>query len=83
MAPKIAHEIAISGINGDMKTCAKLQLEYLQLCSDLFMDVNPIPVKEAMNLMGMNVGKCRLPLVELSDSNREKLALTLKKYNLI
>lgn len=83
VAPKIAHEITTSGINGDMKTCAKLQLEYFQLCTDLFVDVNPIPVKEAMNLMGMNVGKCRLPLVEISDSNREKLSNTLKKYNLI
>jgi 4-hydroxy-tetrahydrodipicolinate synthase len=49
----------------------------------LFIEVSPIPVKAAMNLMGMNVGKCRLPLVDMSDKNLEVLQKALKKYGLI
>ena len=83
VAPKVAHDMAMAGYNGDHKKCLEMQLEYLQLCNDLFCDVNPIPVKEAMNMMGMEVGDCRLPLYEMSQSNKDKLRNTLKKYNLI
>ncbi|MEG1244322.1 MAG: dihydrodipicolinate synthase family protein, partial [Oscillospiraceae bacterium] len=58
-------------------------LEYLELCNSLFMDVNPIPVKEALIMMGFDVGECRMPLAPLSDSARQKLKDTLIKYNLI
>lgn len=83
VAPKLAHDIAMAGVNGDIKTCTKMQLEYLELCNNLFCDVNPIPVKEAMNMMGMNVGPCRLPLYEMTDSKKALLKDTLAKYNLI
>lgn len=79
VAPKVAHDIATA----DLKKSAELQLEYLDLCNDLFVDVNPIPVKEAMAMMGWNVGPCRLPLVPMSDSAREQLRATMKKHGLV
>ncbi|MGI6772848.1 MAG: 4-hydroxy-tetrahydrodipicolinate synthase [Acutalibacteraceae bacterium] len=83
IAPKIAHDIAITYLEGDTDRSRELQLKYLDLCNDLFVDVNPIPVKEAMNMMGIDVGPCRRPLAPLSKANREKLAATLKKHNLL
>ncbi len=81
--PKETHDICAKWFDGDVKGSAALQLELLDLCNGLFMDVNPIPVKEAMNLMGMNVGECRLPLCAMDDASRDKLASILKKHNLI
>ena len=83
VCPKIAHDIAQLGVDGKTKESAKLQIEYTELCGALFSDVNPIPVKEAMNIMGMNVGECRLPLVGMSEEGHAKLEKVLKKYNLI
>lgn len=83
VAPRVAHDIAAKYLEGDYKASAELQLKYLELCNDLFIDVNPIPVKEAMAMMGWNVGPCRLPLVPMSDASREKLRATLKKYDLV
>lgn len=83
VAPRVAHDIAAKYLEGDCKASAELQLKYLELCNDLFIDVNPIPVKEAMAMMGWNVGPCRLPLVPMSDASREKLRATLKKYDLV
>ena len=51
--------------------------------NDLFIETNPIPVKTAMNVMGMNVGELRLPLYKMNDKNKETLVNTLKKYNLV
>ncbi|HZJ77482.1 MAG TPA: 4-hydroxy-tetrahydrodipicolinate synthase [Clostridia bacterium] len=81
--PKVAHDMAIKGVKGDIAASTKLQLEYFQLCHDLFIDVNPIPVKEALNMMGLDVGECRMPLAPMSDEKKEILSKTLKKYNLI
>ena len=81
--PKTAHDIAAAALEGDFKKSAKLQLDYLELCNALFMDVNPIPVKMAMNMMGMNAGKLRLPLCEMNEANTNVLSDTLKKYSLI
>ena len=58
-------------------------LEMLPVINPLFSDVNPIPVKEALNLMGYGVGECRLPLVPMSESGREALAAQLKQSGLI
>lgn len=60
-----------------------MQLRYFDLVSALFMDVSPIPVKDAMNQMGFAVGACRLPLVPLSEAAHEKLASVLRQYQLI
>jgi 4-hydroxy-tetrahydrodipicolinate synthase len=68
---------------GEGKGSRNLQLEYSDLCHDLFIDVNPIPVKEAMNMMGMNVGDCRLPLYKMTDAARETLRATLAKHGLV
>ena len=81
--PEVAHNIAAKYLEGDYAESARLQLEYLDLCNNLFIDVNPIPVKEAMNMMGMNVGDCRLPLYRMSDDARETLRKSLAKHGLV
>lgn len=81
--PEVAHDIPTKFLAGDYEGSRKLQLEYLDLCSHLFLDVNPIPVKEAMNMMGMDVGDCRLPLYRMTDSAREALRACLAKHGLV
>lgn len=79
VAPKQTHDICALWFEGKIKESAALQLQLLELCEALFCDVNPIPVKEAMNLMGYQAGQCRLPLVPMSEGNREKLRAVLQK----
>lgn len=81
--PEVAHNIASKYLEGDYAESRRLQLEYLDLCNDLFLDVNPIPVKEAMNMMGMKVGDCRLPLYKMTDAARETLRKTLARHGLV
>ena len=81
--PKTVHDMCESYLNGDCFKATKLQLDYLELMNDLFIETNPIPVKTAMNVMGMNVGELRLPLYKMNDKNKETLVNTLKKYNLV
>lgn len=81
--PKVAHEIPAKFLAGDYEGSRKLQLDYLDLCNNLFIDVNPIPVKEAMNMMGMDVGDCRLPLYKMTDAAREALRACLAKHGLV
>jgi len=83
VCPGIAHDIAASYLAGDFAKSAELQLQWLDLCNDLFIDVNPIPVKEAMNMMGWNVGECRMPLAPMSAAKREKLRNTLARHGLV
>ena len=83
VAPEVAHNICQYYFDGRVEDSMKLQLEYLDLCNDLFIDVNPIPVKEALNMMGMNVGPCRMPLYEMTDAAKDKLAATLAKHGLL
>lgn len=81
--PQVAHYIAQSALDGDFKKSAELQLKYLELCNAMFMDVNPIPVKVAMRMMGIDVGPLRLPLCDMTPANTEKLKSVLQKYELI
>lgn len=81
--PQVAHDIAQTALDGDFKKSAELQLKYLELCNAMFMDVNPIPVKSAMRLMGIDVGPLRLPLCDMTPANTEKLKSVLQKYELI
>lgn len=81
--PKEIHDMCDLYLNGDCFKATKLQLDYLELLNDLFIETNPIPVKTAMNIMKMNVGKLRLPLYKMNDKNKKTLENTLKKYNLI
>ncbi len=83
IAPKVAHDIAELGLKGKIKESAQLQLEYIDLCNALFCDVNPIPVKAAMCMMGIDVGRCRMPLSPLNKANEELLRSVLKKHNMI
>ena len=81
--PQVAHDIAQTALDGDFKKSAELQLKYLELCNAMFMDVNPIPVKVAMIMMGIDVGPLRLPLCYMTPANTEKLKSVLQKYELI
>ena len=81
--PKETHDICQAWFDGDVQQSLDLQLQFLELANALFMDVNPIPVKEAMNQMGMDVGQCRLPLYEMTDAMKQRMAEVLKRYHLI
>lgn len=81
--PKETHEMCQAYLDGDCQKAMKMQLEYLDLVNDLFIEVNPIPVKTALNMMGKNAGNLRLPLVDMEDGNAAKLEATLKKHSLI
>lgn len=81
--PKEMHDLTQYALKGDYKTASDMQLKYLSLIKALFCDVNPIPVKEAMNLMGMKVGECRLPLLKPEESKTELLKSELKKFGLM
>ena len=81
--PEKTHEICQTFFDGDSAASDNIQMEYLDLIEALFMDVNPIPIKQAMRKMGFDVGKCRLPLCDLDSTNEEKLYMTLKSYGLL
>ncbi|HIU35736.1 MAG TPA: 4-hydroxy-tetrahydrodipicolinate synthase [Candidatus Fimenecus excrementigallinarum] len=83
VAPQTAHDIAQAALDGDFAKSARLQLQYLELCNALFMDVNPIPVKQAMRMLGYDAGPLRMPLCDMSEQNTEKLRKVLAKYQLI
>ena len=81
--PAAMHRLTQLCLQNDFKAAGALQLELKPLCDALFCDVNPIPVKTALNLMGRNAGALRLPLYETSESNLAYIRQTLKDYNLL
>lgn len=81
--PQEAHDIAAAGLAGDFEKCAELQLKYLEICNAMFMDVNPIPVKVAMRMMGFDAGPLRLPLCDMNDAKTAELRAVMQKYGLI
>ncbi len=83
VAPKYTHDMVMNFLQGDIKKATKMQLDAIDLIKSLFIEVNPIPVKEALNLMGKNAGGYRPPLVEMEDENKAKLAESMKKFGLI
>lgn len=83
VAPKQTHDIVASYLAGDVETSRKLQLEAIPLVKALFCEVNPIPVKKAVNLMGQNAGPLRLPLTEMEDANAAKLEAEMKAYGIL
>lgn len=83
VAPREAHNICQLFFDGKAEESAKLQLEYLKLINALFIEVNPIPVKTALGLMGYNVGNLRMPLFPMEECNLEVLKKELKAKNLI
>ena len=79
LCPKETRFMADAALDGDMATAAALQIELLPLIELLFCEVNPIPIKEAMSLIGYDCGHCRLPLTRLTKENRKKLMEYLQK----
>ena len=83
VAPRQTHEICQKFLDGDVAGSRKMQLDALDLCSALFCEVNPIPVKKALNLMGMNVGPLRMPLTEMEEANAARLEKAMKAYGIL
>lgn len=81
--PKQTHDMVQFCLDNNYAEATKLQIEYLDLINNLFIDVNPIPVKEALNMMGMSAGPCRLPLYEMSDDHKDILRASLAKHGLV
>ena len=82
VAPAKVHQLCQSYFDGDLKIAQKLQREAIPLVDALFSEVNPIPVKTAMNLMGLQVGPLRSPMCEMGADNAKKLAQVMKEYGI-
>lgn len=80
--PRDTHNMVANYLEGRVESSRKLQLNMNSLINTLFIEVNPIPVKTAMNLMGMNVGDLRLPLTNMSSNNLEILKMEIQNYGL-
>lgn len=83
VAPKQVHDLCDSYFKGDLATAQKLQKEAIPLIDALFSDVNPIPVKNAMNMMGLEVGPLRAPLCDMSDDKKAKMLEVMKNYGIM
>lgn len=83
IAPAKVHEMCEAYFKGDTAKSCRMQLEAIPLIEALFCEVNPIPVKEAMNMMGKEVGPYRKPLVEMEPQNKERLRKELERYGLL
>ena len=81
--PKESHDLVQKALEGDFRCSFEMQKKYIALMDALFSDVNPIPVKAAMNLLGYNCGPCRLPLAPMTGSGLEALKACMKDYGLI
>lgn len=81
--PADTHRMVKSFLEGDIETSRQLQIKSVPLEKALFCETNPIPIKAAMNLMGFNVGKCRLPLVDISEAGLAQVKKALREYGLI
>lgn len=81
--PKYTHDMIQNFFDGNITEATKMQLDSLNLINNLFCEVNPIPVKHALNLLGYDFGIPRLPLVELSDSNKKVLEESMRKMNIL
>ena len=82
VAPRKVHDMCAKFFAGDVAGAAKMQLEAEPLIDALFSEVNPIPVKEALNLMGMEVGPLRAPLSKMEEQNAKKLAEVMRAYGI-
>lgn len=81
--PKYMHDMVMAYLNGDTKKAAQMQLEIYPLALSMFLEVNPIPVKTALGLMGFDMGNLRLPLTEMEDENVEKMKAEMRRFHLI
>lgn len=83
VCPQETHDIVAKYLDGNIEESKAIMEKHMKLAKNLFCDVNPIPVKEAMNMIGFNAGHCRLPLIDLSEENYNLLKDTLNEYGLI
>ena len=83
VAPRQTHEICQKYLDGDVEGSRRMQLEALDLCNALFCEVNPIPVKKALNLMGKEAGVLRRPLTEMEEKNAVRLENAMKAYGIL
>lgn len=83
VAPKETHDMCEKYLSGDVKGSTDIQLRAIELCDSLFCEVNPIPVKKALNLMGMQVGTLRMPLTELDEANVPKLETAMRNFGIL
>ena len=83
VAPKAMHDLCQKFFDGDIKGAARLQMDTHELFETLFCEVNPIPVKKAVDLMGLNAGPLRMPLTEMTPANTEKLRKAMQNFGLI
>lgn len=83
VAPKQTHDICARFFAGDVEGSCREQLRAIPLCKALFCEVNPIPVKKALNLMGMEAGVLRMPLTEMEEENALKLEKVMKEYGIL
>ena len=83
VAPKYTHDMVMSFLNGDVAKAAEMQVKAIPLVNALFSEVNPIPVKAALNMMGMNAGGYRSPLCEMEDCNKAGLEKAMKDFGIL
>lgn len=81
--PKAAHDIPALYLEGKKEESKALMDKYMKLAKAMFVDVNPIPVKEAVSLIGFNAGPCRLPLIEMDEKNKAYVKATMEEYGLV
>lgn len=80
--PKETHNICEYYFNGEVDKSRDLQLKMLDLINNLFIEVNPVPIKTAMNLLGFNAGNLRMPLVDMDSTNLEKLKKSMTDFGM-
>ena len=83
ICPQETHDIVQKYLDGDKEASKAMMDKYMKLTKAMFVDVNPIPVKEAVSLIGFNAGPCRLPLIEMDDKNKAYVKETMAEYGLI
>ena len=83
VAPTQTHDMVRAYLDGDVKKACDMQLESIELINALFCEVNPIPVKAAMNILGWESGPVRRPLTEMEDANKERLTKAMKDYGIL
>lgn len=81
--PEASHNIVADFLSGNIESSRAAQLRYLEVINDLFLEVNPVPVKAAMNMMGLNAGTLRLPLYEMSDGAKARLEKAMREVGII
>ncbi len=83
ICPQETHDMVQAYLDGDANKCTEMMAEYLELANAMFVEVNPIPVKAAVNMMGWNAGPCKMPLCEMSDEHTAYVKDVMQRYGLI